>query len=118
LILKHAISLFVHPSAKAWTVVVVAGLCGGAATMFYFPSAKAGSNSPQANPGAAVEASHPGGFSHVGGLERSCGSVPMVPEANAGLVLIPVVAAALFFSTRRLWSAKVTANPEGQELTR
>jgi len=31
---------------------------------------------------------------------------PFLPEANAGLVLIPVVAAALFFSTRRLWPAK------------
>ena len=29
--------------------------------------------------------------------------MPVVPEANAGLVLLPIVAAALFFATRRLW---------------
>ena len=44
--------------------------------------------------------------------------IPAVPEANAGWVLLPVVAGVLFFSTRRLGSAKVTANPEGQKGTR
>lgn len=45
-------------------------------------------------------------------------SVPAVPEANAGWVLIPVMAAVLFFSTRRLWPAKVGMNVEGQKGSR
>jgi hypothetical protein len=44
--------------------------------------------------------------------------VPTVPEANAGVVLIPVVAAVLFFSTRRLWLAKATLDTEGQNGSR
>jgi hypothetical protein len=32
--------------------------------------------------------------------------LPVVPEANAGLVLIPVVAAILLFSSRQFWRAK------------
>ena len=40
---------------------------------------------------------------------------PVVPEANAGWVLIPVVAAVLFFSTRRLWPAKAEGDTEGQK---
>ena len=35
--------------------------------------------------------------------KRGGPSVPALPEANAGLVLIPIVGAVLFFSTRRLW---------------
>ena len=46
------------------------------------------------------------------------GGIPAVPEANAGLVLIPVVAAALFFSTRRLWLAKAGVDAEGQKESR
>jgi hypothetical protein len=38
----------------------------------------------------------------------------MVPEANAGQVLIPVMAAMLLFSSRRLWSAKPSAADAGQ----
>jgi hypothetical protein len=41
-------------------------------------------------------------------------TVPVVPEANAAVVLVPVMAAMLFFSLRRLWSAKGTLGTEGQ----
>jgi hypothetical protein len=44
--------------------------------------------------------------------------VPIVPEANAAWVLIPVVAAMLFFSIRRLWSAKAAPGTEGQKGSR
>jgi hypothetical protein len=40
---------------------------------------------------------------------------PVVPEANAGLVLIPVVAAILFFSTRRIWAIKRSLAADGQQ---
>jgi hypothetical protein len=42
-------------------------------------------------------------------------NVPTVPEANAGLVLIPIVVAALFFFTRRLWPAKAAPGTESQK---
>jgi hypothetical protein len=53
-----------------------------------------------------------------GGKGHNDGSVPVVPEANAGVVLIPVVAAILFFSTRRLWLAKAALDTEGQKGSR
>ena len=98
---------------KAGAALVVAGLCGGAATAFYFSSAQAGAHSSQATPSAAVEAGHAGRFSRVGRLDRSWGSVPVVPEANAGWVLIPVVGTMLAISSRRLWSTKASLGPEG-----
>ena len=112
--MQYLLSLLLQLSAKVWTVVVVVGLCGGAATAFYFSSAQAASHSHQGNPSAAVEAGHAGRFSHVGGLDRSCGSVPVVPEANAGLVLIPIVAAALWLSSRRLLGGRPLLVAEGQ----
>jgi len=113
LTMQSLISFLVQLSAKAWTAVVVVGLCGGAATAFYFSSADAGSHSPQANPSAAVAAGHAGRFSHVGRLDRSCGSVPLVPEAKPGLALIPVVGAMLAASSRRLWPTKASLGPGG-----
>ena len=44
--------------------------------------------------------------------------VSAVPEANAAVVLIPVVAAMLFFSMRHLWSAKAAPGTEGQKGSR
>jgi hypothetical protein len=66
--------------------------------VFYFSSAKAGSNSTPRNPRVAVQ---PG---HVpdSGLGHQAASIPVVPEANPGLVLIPV-AGLLLLSARRLW---------------
>jgi hypothetical protein len=40
---------------------------------------------------------------------------PVVPEANPGLALIPVVAAVLFFSTRRLWPVRPAVATSGQK---
>lgn len=42
-------------------------------------------------------------------------SVPAVPEANAGLVLIPVTAAILFFSTRRIWVTRRSLAADGRK---
>lgn len=39
-------------------------------------------------------------------VRRRAVPIPAVPEANAGLVLIPFVGAVLLFSSRRLWRAK------------
>jgi hypothetical protein len=39
---------------------------------------------------------------------------PVVPEANAGLALLPVVGAVLFFSARRLWGAKPSLRASDQ----
>ena len=44
--------------------------------------------------------------------------IPLVPEANAGLVLIPVVAAALLFATRRQRAAKAAQGAEGRKESR
>jgi hypothetical protein len=40
-----------------------------------------------------------------------CDVPPSVPEANAGLVLIPVVGAVLFFASRHLFR-KASLNPK------
>ena len=42
-----------------------------------------------------------------------CDVPPSVPEANAGLVLIPVVGAVLFFASRHLFR-KASLNPRDQ----
>ena len=34
------------------------------------------------------------------------GDVPVVPEANAGIVLVPFIGAALLFSSLQLWRTK------------
>ena len=95
---------------------MVAVLCGGAATVFYFSSANAGSNSTPGNPIVAVQTVHagnPGGA--LGG--NHCGvPLPVVPEANAWLALIPVVAAMLLVSSRRLWPARRALAADGQNL--
>ena len=39
-------------------------------------------------------------------MDKMTPGISVVPEANAGVVLIPMVAAMLVFSTRRLWAAK------------
>jgi hypothetical protein len=49
------------------------------------------------------------------GLAKKLDPPPVVPEANAGLVLIPVVAAILFFSTRRIWATKRSLAADGQQ---
>jgi hypothetical protein len=52
-------------------------------------------------------------------LHKNPPGVPSaVPEANAALVLIPVVAAMLFFSMRRLGSAKTALKTEDQQGSR
>jgi hypothetical protein len=45
---------------------------------------------------------------------RQVAAIPAVPEANAGLVLIPFVGAVLFFSTRRLWVTKAAQPADDQ----
>jgi hypothetical protein len=104
--MQSLISLLFQLSGKAWAALVVAVFCGGATTAFYFSSANAGSNSTLGTPSAAVQVGHAGDFGRAGGLEHCSGSIPAVPEANAGLVLIPAVAAMLLFSSRRLWLVK------------
>ena len=103
--MQSLIALLLRLSVKAWTVLVVTALCGGAVTVIYFSSANAASRSirgVQTNPAVAVHAAHAHDFGHGLG-ENHCGvPLPVVPEANAGLVLIPAMAAMLFFSSRRL----------------
>ncbi|MBV9490574.1 MAG: hypothetical protein JO069_12755 [Verrucomicrobia bacterium] len=107
--MQSLITLLLQLSGKAWTVIVVTVLCGGAVTVIYFSSANAGSHSTPGtptNPIVVVQTGHAGDFGHgLGGGQRHV-PLPVVPEANAGLVLIPVVAAMLFFGSRRLWTAR------------
>jgi hypothetical protein len=104
--MQSLITFLLQLSSKAWTVVVVAILGGGAVAVFHFSPAKAGSKPAPGNPPVVDQAGH--ACSPGGTLCPKQGSVPLavVPEANAGLVLIPVVAAMLAFSSRRLWPAK------------
>jgi hypothetical protein len=107
--MQSLVTFLLQLSSKTWTVVIVAILGGGAAAVFHFSPAKAGSNPTPDHPTVVVQAGpacSPGGTLD---LKRGTVPLPVVPEANAGLVLIPVVAAMLAFSSRRLWSAKLAA---------
>ena len=114
--MQFIITLLLQLSGKAWAALVVVALCGGAATVFYFSSANAGSNSTPGNPTVAVQTGHAGGLDHAFGRDRCDAPLPVVPEANAGLVLIPVVAAMLLVCSRRLWPARRALAADGQNL--
>jgi hypothetical protein len=113
--MQSLITLLLHLSTKAWTALVVVALCGGAATVLYFSPATDGSNSgPGNNPANLTVAVQAG---HVPDLGRGhkIAPPPVVPEANAGLALIPVMTAMLFFSARRLWLAQRSLAAGGQD---
>ena len=113
--MQSLLTFFLHLASKAWTVLVVAVLCGGTATVVYFSSAHAGSHSTPSSPATVVAAGHLGAPGRSAGLGHCAASVPVVPEANGGLVLIPVVAAMLAASSRRLWSSKAPAVSDDQQ---
>ena len=109
--MQSLLTLLTRWSAKAWVAALVAVFSCGTATVFYLPSATAGSNPTPGNPTVtAVQAGRV--LDH--GLGHQAASVVVVPEASAGLALIPVVAAVLFFSTRRLWPARGALAADGQ----
>jgi hypothetical protein len=107
--MQSLLTFLLQLSGKAWATLVVAVLCGGTATAFYFSSAHAGSNSTPRNPTVAVQVGHAGDR----GGDHCTAPLPVVPEANAGLALIPVVAAMLLFSSRRLWATKPSFVADG-----
>lgn len=111
--MQSLISLLLKLSAKAWTVVVVS-LCGGTTAVLYLSSANAGSSSgPGYNPAKVSETVQTGHIAHLNsGGRNAC--VPVVPEANPGLVLIPVVAAMLFCSGQRFWRVSHSVANGGQ----
>jgi hypothetical protein len=109
--MQSLLTFLIQLCGKTWTALVVVIISGGAATVFYFSSANAGSNSTPTNPSVVVQ---PGQVAKLGaGAGCHPGPVPVVPEASAGLALIPVVAAMLFFSARRLWPTKPSVAGEG-----
>ena len=115
--MQSLLTLLAQWSVKAWVAVIVAVFSCGTATVFYFSSANAASNSAPANPTVtvqAVQAGHAGDLGHALGGDHCTASLPVVPEANAGLALIPVVAAMLWFSSRRLWPARRALAANGQ----
>ncbi|MBV9999366.1 MAG: hypothetical protein JO015_09670 [Verrucomicrobia bacterium] len=87
--------------SKVWAAIALAFLTGGAAAVFSYLSADAGSTPKTGTQPVVVAPAGP--FTH----SPACnGSLPVVPEANTGLVLIPVVAAMLLLSSRRMLTAK------------
>jgi hypothetical protein len=109
---------------------VLATVGGGAAAAIcwvYFNSADTTSNtaaasnissstlhSAAANTASAwVPVSQTGNVGHGSG-QSHCDAPPAVPEANAGLVLLPLVGAVLVFSARRLWRTKRSLAAEDQ----
>lgn len=105
--MQSLIALLLQLAGKTWTSILVIVLSCGAVTLFYFSASNAaGSNS---TPGTRAVVVQMGPTGHAGGTlcaAHGGGSVPVVPEANPGLVLIPIMAVVLFFSTRRLALAK------------
>jgi hypothetical protein len=105
--MQSLLTFLVQLSGKAWTALVVAVLSGGGVIVYYFSSANAASNSIPANLPAVVP---PGPVANLGSpADRHPGPVSVVPEANAGQALLPVMAAVAVFSSRRLWTAKSSA---------
>ena len=111
--MQSLLTLLTQWSLKAWVAVIVAVFSCGTATVFYFSSANAGSNSAPGIPTVALKAVHAGHPGGTLGPERCTAPLPVVPEADAGLALIPVMAAMLLFSARRLW-LRPTATADGQ----
>jgi hypothetical protein len=116
--MQSLLTLLLRLSAKAWAGASVIVLCGGAATVFYLSSAKADPSLTSGRTPTLVQVGRAGERGHGGGLNRCGGSIPVVPEANGGLVLIPVVAAVLAASSRRLWSSKAPAAGDDQQARR
>ena len=85
--------------SKVWVVIVVTAVAGTASAVFYFWPNGGPNSGPGGRPVQVVQVG-PATLSNAGK------PLPVVPEPNAGLVLMPVVAAMLLFSSRRLWSAR------------
>jgi hypothetical protein len=116
--MQSLITLLLQLSTKAWTALVAAVLCGGAVTVLYLSSANAGSNSGPGNnnPANLTVAVQRGRVADPGlGCSHQTAPLTAVPEANAALALIPVVAAMLFFSARRLRPASRFVAAGGQK---
>lgn len=101
--MRALVALLLEFFGKSWLALTAAAVCCGAVTAFYSYSslAHAGSNSTSGTPAMAVQAVQVSGPA----LGHQAASIPAVPEANPGLALIPIMAAMLAFSTRRLWRA-------------
>jgi hypothetical protein len=105
-------SLFVflsHLFSKAWVTIVVTTIAGSAAFALYVSSVDTGTTSKTGGQPIVVVQPGPVAF------PKHSGQPPVVPEGNAGLVLIPVVAAMLLLSSRRLLPAKASLVPGNQE---
>jgi hypothetical protein len=74
----------------------------------------AGSSSSRGNDPANLTVVVPTAHVPAPSFGHQTAPLPVVPEANAGLALIPVVAAMLFFSARRLWPARRSLAAGGQ----
>jgi hypothetical protein len=104
--MQSLLTFLIQLSGKAWAAIMVALICAGAVSVYCFSPASAGSDSDALNQPASAQVEHLGGFGRGGTPDHHNGSVPVVPEANAGVTLIPVIAALLILSSRRLWPAK------------
>lgn len=96
-------AFLIQLASKAWISVVITIVSATAVAAVYLSPIGPGSDlKPGSRPVLNVPgapATHPG----------QCNSVPVVPEANAGWVLVPVVGAMLLFSSRRFRPAKAPA---------
>jgi len=109
--MQSLLTLLFQFSAKAWAGVLVIVLCGGAATAFYFSSANGEPSLTSGSQPTLVQGGRAGERGRSGGLDRCGGAIPVVPEANGGLALLPVMAAVLAVSSRQVWSAKAPRRP-------
>jgi hypothetical protein len=106
--MQSLFALLAQLFTKAWVVLVITVMGSGAVAVYYFSSADPKSTSHTGSQPIIVQTSPVTNGGHGNPM-------PVVPEANAGLVLVPVVAAMLLLSSRRLLSAKTgttSADPE------
>ena len=109
--MQFLISLLTQISYKAWVAIVLTVLSGGAVTVYFFSSVNAGSIPTEGNRPVVVFQTGPSTVPNHGG------PLPVVPEANAGPVLVPVVACMLLVASRRLLPAKAAAAPAEAQIT-
>jgi hypothetical protein len=100
--MQYLFALLTQLFTKAWVFLVITFMAGGGVAVYYFSLTNPGSTpSPTSLPVIAP----------IGPVTTTGHSspLPVLPEANAGLVLIPVVAAMLLLSSRRFLPAKAGA---------
>jgi uncharacterized membrane protein len=101
--MQSLLTLLTQLFSKAWIVLVITVISGTATAVLYISSIETGSTAKGGSQPVIVQTG-PGTVT-----TGHSNPPPVVPEANAGLVLIPVMVAILVLSSRQFLPAKAGA---------